>query len=191
MKLAGERWEAEAFAFYSDYDDKITSVATGEITADGRTIVRSENANQVEIYGFETGARYRAGDRWEVYGVLNYVRGDETYSDGADEPADRIPPLNGKVGMVYTPWLDMTVEPFFLFAAEQDRLSSRDVGDPRIDPDGTPGWGTLNLDLRWHAGPELDLGLRLENVLDKRYREHGSGLDAPGLGVSLWLSGRF
>jgi outer membrane receptor protein involved in Fe transport len=191
IKLAGERWKAEAFVFYSDYDDKITSVATGETTVDGRTIVRSENANKVEIYGLETGARYRAADRWEFYGVVNYARGDETDSDGVENPADRMPPLNGKLGLVYTPRVDLTVEPFMLFAAEQDRLSLRDVDDPRIDPDGTAGWATFNLDLRWHAESGLDLGLRLENVLDKRYREHGSGLDAPGAGVNLWLSGRF
>ena len=34
----------------------------------------------------------------ELYGVLNYARGDEEDPDGNDEPADRMPPLNGKLG---------------------------------------------------------------------------------------------
>ena len=177
--------------FYSDYDDKITSVATGETTVDGRTIVRSENANEVELLGFETGARYRATEQWEFYGVLNYTRGDETDSAGVEDPADRVPPLNGKLGLVYTPSADLVLEPFVLFADEQDRLSPRDEGDPRIDPDGTSGWATFNVDIRWHALEELELGLRLENLFDKRYREHGSGLDAPGFSANVWLSGRF
>ena len=59
--------------------------------------------------------------------------------------------------------------------------------DPRIDPEGTAGWGTLNVLLRWDASEWLNLGLKLENMGDARYREHGSGIDAPGLNVGIWL----
>jgi len=43
----------------------------------------------------------------------------------------------------------------------------------------------------------LDLGttgkrgladFRLQNIGDKKYREHGSGIDAPGLNLGFWLS---
>ncbi len=44
-------WSSKLFAFYLDYSDKITSVYTGEVTDDGRDIIRSENRNKVEIYG--------------------------------------------------------------------------------------------------------------------------------------------
>ncbi len=191
VKIAGNRFRGEFFAFYSDYDDKITSVPTGAVTPDGRTVVRSENANQLEIYGIEAGGRYALTDRWELYGVFNYARGDEKESGGQEDPADRMPPLNGKLGVVYESNQDIRLDTFVLFADEQDRLSPRDDRDPRIDPNGTSGWATLNLNLEWRPRNDLGLGLRVENLFDKGYREHGSGIDARGASVGLWFQAGF
>jgi outer membrane receptor protein involved in Fe transport len=71
------------------------------------------------------------------------------------------------------------------FAGPQDRLSPRDEEDPRIDPEGTPGYGTLNLLVGWQPADQWALTLRLQNLGDKNYREHGSGIDAPGRNVGL------
>ncbi len=73
----------------------------------------------------------------------------------------------------------------------QDRLSPRDVRDPRINPLGTAGWGTINLLASWQVREHLELGLRLQNIGDKDYREHGSGIDAPGRNLGLWLNTLF
>jgi outer membrane receptor for ferrienterochelin and colicin len=43
FKIHSGNWQSEAFVFLLDYRDKISSVATGEITETGRTVVRSEN----------------------------------------------------------------------------------------------------------------------------------------------------
>lgn len=191
FKLETDTLEMEVFTFYLDYSDKITSVLTGEVTPDGRDVVRSENRNKVEIYGVEAGVYWAVKDDLRVFTVLNYTRGDE--SDGQDDtiPADRIPPLNGKLGLEYFFNAGWRVEPYLLFASSQDRLSPRDVRDSRINPAGTPGWGTLNLLLDWQATPSLQLGLRLENMADKTYREHASGIDAPGRNIGLWLNYSF
>lgn len=185
LKLDGRRWQAEAFAFYSRYDDRIESVPTGEITEEGRTVVRAENIGKVTLYGIETGARYVAEGPWEAYGVLNWTRGEDDLPGGGHQPADRVPPLNGRAGLRVQPAPAVELETYALFAAEQDRLSDRDVGDPRIDPEGTPGWATLNLRAAWRPRENLELEVVVENVLDKRYREHGSGLDARGLNGAL------
>jgi len=37
----------------------------------------------------------------------------------------------------------------------------------------------------------LQLGLRLENLADKAYREHASGIDAPGRNIGLWVNYSF
>ena len=118
--------------------------------------------------------------------MLNYTRGEEK-DDGATIPADRIPPLNGRLGLAWMPNADWRVEPYLDFASEQDRLSPRDVGDPRIDPEGTAGFGTLNLLLSWQATERFSTGLRLQNLGDKQYREHGSGIDAPGRNLGAWV----
>jgi outer membrane receptor protein involved in Fe transport len=188
LKIATGRWRGELFGFYADYDDKITSVATGEITDEGRIVVRSENLNRVELYGIEAGARYAVDERLELYGLLNWTRGEE-HGGGATEPADRVPPLNGRLGAVIEPDERLRLDAYLLFADDQDRLSERDEEDPRIDPDGTSGWVTLNLTGAWSPRPGLSLGIRFENVLDRRYREHGSGLDARGRSLGLWLKG--
>jgi outer membrane receptor protein involved in Fe transport len=188
FKSTGSVWDYEVFAFYLDYEDKITSVATGEITPGGRTVVRGENRNNVTLYGLEAGLRRLLGERLELYGVLNYTRGDERDSTGRKFPADRVPPLNGKLGMVFEPREGLSINGYALFAVEQDRLSPRDVGDPRINPDGTPGWGTLNVLLSWKANTNLQLGLKLENLGDKAYREHGSGIDAAGMNIGVWVN---
>ena len=103
----------------------------------------------------------------------------------------RIPPLNGRFGLVYQPNETLRFEPYLDFSSRQDRLSPRDQEDPRINPFGTAGWGTVNLIASWQASQRLELGLRLQNLGDKNYREHGSGIDAPGRNLGFWLNVSF
>jgi len=190
IKASTGRWQAEAFAWYSDYRDKISSRLTGEVTDQGRLVVTSDNLNKAKLYGVESGLRYLASADWELYAVVNYTRGEESDLEST-VPADRMPPLNGRLGMVYKPGDRWRFEPYLDFASRQDRLSPRDEEDPRINPDGTPGWGTLNLLASWQASPWLELGLRLQNVADKNYREHGSGVDASGFNAGFWVNALF
>ena len=180
----------EVFAWYADYRDKISSRFTGEVTNEGRLVVQSDNLNEATLYGLESGLRFVANDRLEYYAVINYTRGEESDS-GLTVPADRIPPLNGRLGLVWQPRENLRLEPYLDFADSQERLSPRDEGDPRIDPNGTPAYGTLNLLLTWQATDRLTTGLRLENLGDKRYREHGSGIDAPGRNLGVWFDVAF
>ena len=191
LKIQTQNWNIEAFAFYSDYQDRITSVATGGLTLDGRTIVRSENISEVDIYGVEFGARFAAMENLEAYAVLNYTRGEEEFPGGREQAADRIPPLNGKLGLRYTLRPEFYLEPYLLFADKQNRLSDRDINDPRINPNGTPGWATANINVNWRQSANLEWSLRLENLLDKTYREHGSGIDARGRSLSVALRSMF
>ena len=190
VKHSGEHWEVEVFAWYADYRDKISSRFTGEVTNEGRLVVQSDNLNEATLYGLESGLRFVANDRLEFYAVINYTRGEES-DNGLTVPADRIPPLNGRLGLVWQPRENLRLEPYLDFADAQDRLSPRDTGDPRIDPNGTPAYGTLNLLLTWQATDRLTTGLRLENLGDKRYREHGSGIDAPGRNLGVWFDAAF
>lgn len=191
LKARGSRFVGEIFAFYSDYQDKISSVATGETTEDGRTIVQSQNLSSVELWGIEAGGELFIDDGLTLYGNANYTWGEEEDDLGATQPADRIPPLNAQLGAIAYLGDAWTLDTFVRFAAEQDRLSLRDIDDPRIDPDGTPGWATANLRVTWQARPELTARLALQNILDHSYREHGSGIDAPGFDAVLTLEAVF
>ena len=68
---------------------------------------------------------------------------------------------------------------------EQDRLSARDVRDVRIDPAGTPGWATVGVKADWAGNGPWQVTIAADNLLDKAYRVHGSGLDAPGRNFSV------
>jgi outer membrane receptor protein involved in Fe transport len=71
-----------------------------------------------------------------------------------------------------------------LFAGSQKRLAAGDKSDHRINPNGTPGWVTIQFragyNWRW-----LSFQSGIENLLDQSYRMHGSGID--GYGRTGWI----
>lgn len=188
IKLSTGRWQLEAFAWYADYRDKISSRLTGDVTPEGRLVVRSDNLNEARLHGFETGVRYLSAEDLELFAVLNYTRGEERAPSELAVPADRIPPLNGRIGLTWNAGERWLLEPYIDFAASQNRLSPRDREDPRIDPVGTAAWATVNLLVSWQVGNTLGLGLKLMNLADRNYREHGSGIDAPGRNLGVWIN---
>jgi outer membrane receptor protein involved in Fe transport len=130
-------------------------------------------------------------DNLEAYGTLTYTWAEEEFRDGRTVPADRIPPLNGQLGLFYRPMPRLWVEPFVRFAGRQDRLSDRDRVDPRINPEGTAGWATANIRLGWEITERFRARFVVENIFDQPYREHGSGINAPGINAIISLEARF
>ena len=186
LRFGDDNLRASLTVFSLQYDDRITSVSTGAVTPDGRTVVQSVNADESDVWGIELGANWQPGRDLRVDAVVNMTRGDTRTPDGADQPGDRIPPTHGLVALSYTgtrfEWggrID--------FATRQDRLSDRDLQDPRIDPEGTPGWVIVGLSAAWSGPDEWQVRVALDNLLDQRYRRHGSGIDAPGRNLSLGI----
>ena len=183
IRQQGERFDLALSVFTLHYRDRIASVLTGAVTPDGRDVVQSRNVSSADIRGFESALHFLISERLAAELVVNYVRGEQSDAAGNDEPADRIPPLNGLLSLRYRASDELTVEPFLRFARRQDRLSARDARDVRINPAGTPGWMTLNVAATWRASQHWQATARLDNVFDKKYRSHGSGIDAPGRSV--------
>ncbi len=178
-KRFGNAWNVDFTLFYSQYKDKIASVETGEVTAAGQIIVQSQNINDVVLYGLESSFKYLFENQGQLKAVVNYTWGEETLNS-ISEPADRIPPLNGFIGYskpINDKW---SINPKIIFADTQDRLSSRDIRDPRIHPNGTGGFVTYNLYFNWKLSDTSKVRFGLQNIFDKKYREHGSGLEAAG-----------
>ena len=180
IRHRGSRIDLDATAFILHYSDRIASISTGATTPGGRDIIQSRNVANADIAGVEIGGVWRIGETLEGNLVLNYVRGEQSDETGNDVPGDRIPPFNGRLGLRYQLNASLELEPYAVFAASQDRLSPRDVRDSRIDPNGTPGWATLNVRAVYDLNDAWRLTASLENLFDKRYRVHGSGIDAPG-----------
>ncbi len=186
LKWSSSRFEGELIGYRSWYRDKITSVLTGEVTPSGRLVVQNLNASSLDLYGAEFAASVGVTDELELHGMLTWTVGNETF-EGDEYPADRIPPLNGNVGVRWTALPELAVEAYATFAALQDRYSPRDEVDPRLKPGGTPGWTTWNVRLEWEATERVSAGLQFANIADRRYREHGSGIDTPGFGCIATL----
>lgn len=173
------------------YDDRITSVGTGNVTPNGRDIVQSVNAAESIIRGIEGGLDFEISKTIKAGGVLNYTWGEQDVTGQASEAADRIPPLSGRLTLTWEPGGSYRIATWMQFAGKQDRLSSRDVRDVRINPDGTAGWTILGTRLSWDYAHNWQVSFDFDNVFDKSYREHGSGLDAPGLNAAISLRHRF
>lgn len=197
LKFAGERLSGEATLFYSDYKDRV-SLVVGVIPqgTDGcpasETTPCSQNRNIAEAtyYGFEGGLRWNLGSGFSTRAVLNYTWGQQE-SKGKKEPGNRVPPLNGQVSAEYRSAAGWSVEPYVQFAGRQDRLDASDRSDNRINPQGTAGFGTLNLRAQWALNERLSLQLDGYNLLDKAYREHASGIDGAAPGISLGARASF
>jgi outer membrane receptor protein involved in Fe transport len=191
VKVAFPRGSGEVFGFYASYDDKIEAVFTGDVTSEGRSIVRSANLNTVTLVGAEAGGRWQVFERTELFGSATFTWGEEEFRDGTKSPAERIPPLNGRVGMFSRLHSRVWIESYLDYAFSQHRLSDRDRQDPRINPQGTPGWIMAAVRLGWEVNERLMVRLTVENIFDKAYRQHGSGINAPGVNVVAALETRF
>ena len=179
-----------------------------------------DNVDEVEIQGVEfTGmVPIPIQSGLSLYGNAMFTRGKVLVINGAapdpDKPWEerirREPPLNGMVGIRWEPPAQRFWAEFFVRGAtEQRRLNRSDIRDPRIPGttrdtgevefdangaaigEGSPGWMTLNLRGGFQVTQYNRLTLALENLLDQRYREHGSGINAPGFNVIVSLDNRF
>ncbi len=185
---------------------------------EGVDILVFDNVDEAQFQGVELAGLIPILPAWSAYGNATLLRG-EVLKIGGEAPdpekpwearTRREPPLNGVIGIQWEPlntqfWATL----FVRAAADQRRLNRSDIRDPRIqgqtrDPAevefdsngaavdaGTPGWWTLNVRCGAKLFDSTRLSLALENLLNQRYRPHGSGVNAPGFNVSLSLDNRF
>ena len=190
LRYHAAQWHAELVAYGLHYDDRIVSVDTGETTVEGRDIVQSVNAASSRLHGIEGGLSASLTDRLRLRAALQYTRGTQRVA-GAEEPADRVPPLQARLSLRFRQSDAWTYEAWIVAADAQERLSARDVRDARIDPQGTPGWTRIGGLAHWRSAGGWEVMAGIDNLLDHRYRVHGSGLDAPGRNLSLTLRHRW
>ncbi len=177
-----------------------------------------DNVDEARFQGIEFAGVIPIDPSLSVYGNAAMLRGEVLLINGVEPDPEkpweartrREPPLNGIVGIQWEPIDTQYWATFFVrAAAAQRRLNRSDIRDPRIqgktrdpaavefDDDGnaidagTPGWWTLNLRGGVKLFETTRLTLSLENLLDLRYRQHGSGVNSPGFNVSISLDNRF
>ena len=188
-------WTSELSAFYSEYRDRIVTVnpafaeGTPECPDDGDAATdgcaQNQNIAESTYYGFEGAAHYTDGAGFALRAVVNYTWGDQRQG-GVRTPANRVPPLNGRLAAEFRLAPGLVLEPCVLWAGYQDRLDPSDRADSRIDPEGTAGYAVWNVRTVWKpAAAPLRLQFEVRNIFNQPYREHGSGIDGAGLGAAL------
>jgi outer membrane receptor protein involved in Fe transport len=209
LLLAGgaEASLAYSYTYIADALGRAGASIAGQTSLDGLRVVQVANADSARYHAIELAGRVPVWKRLAVFGNAAWAYGQirrqvpsvdpSAPSPYIDEPAEKVPPLFGKLGAGWrAPGNAWFAEALLRFAARQDRLGFSDLTDPRICPDvlgtctGTPAWVTFSV--RGGAsffGDRLRVSLAVENLADRTYRMHGSGIDGPGRGVSALLEG--
>lgn len=200
---AGYKFNSPLFSmslstYYTQIEDQIVRVPTGNQNADGEFEITKENIGDGYVYGAELDVRYTLSNALTARAALAYMNGKvDTFPTSerivTREYISRVMPTTLHVSLRYdpqsTPWW---ISGSLVAAEKADRLSTRDASDTqRIPPGGTPGYGVINIKAGYHISDNLTANLTLENITDKDYRIHGSGQNEAGQNVILGIVGHF
>jgi len=147
-------------------------------------IFQKRNVASAYIAGWELSGRIHLSSKWSFHGFSFWTYGQNVTFN---EPMSRIPPVMAMGTVQFLPHQKLSLEAFVRTAIKQDRLSTRDKDDNRIPIGGTPGWTTLNFRWSWEIRSGLKMNVIVENVFDKTYKEHGSGVYSPGRNLVVGL----
>ncbi|MBK8952089.1 MAG: TonB-dependent receptor [Chitinophagaceae bacterium] len=180
-KIQAKKWNASAAVYYMHLSNLITRMKAEGLFISGYQVYKKENTESAYIRGAEATVSGRLLNCLEISSAVSYTFGQNL---SKKEPLRRIPPFNGKFTTTYRnkKWFAATE---LLFASKQTRLAQGDKDDNRIPTGGTPGWEVLNI----YAGCKADFiqaSIGVQNLFNKDYRTHGSGIN--GVGRSAWLS---
>ena len=191
---SGANWKLTPNLFYNVVHDYIQGTPDLSLPlVMGQPVLRYTNIGRAQLYGLDGGWQVKLSDAWALRGTVSYVRG--TNEDNGDN-LYRIAPLHGDINVDYTvgAWLN-TVE--WRLAARQNRVAAYN-GETE-----TPGYGIVHLRTRWQATKSATLTAGVENLLDREYADHLSGVNRvtgsdvavgeriPGAGRAFYLAGEY
>jgi outer membrane receptor for ferrienterochelin and colicin len=196
MKVNSPRYRGSLFAYYNrlnDLIDRKPGIYNGLTFFDENNnglqdprefdVYQRKNVSQAYIVGFEFDGLLKINSAWELRSNCFWTRGENRTND---EPLSRIPSIMGIAAVRCYAGQYSWYEVYIRAATDQRRLSTRDKDDTRIDPNGTPGWATLNFRTQLTA-KRIQITFLFENILDKGYKEHGSGVYSPGRNLLISL----
>jgi len=190
-------WHWQAALWRTWIRDLIVQAPTGALI-DGTPEVQKSNAGDGWMHGVELELARDIGRGWSAFVLGSWMDGelqnvDPTTGATFDDVPSRMAPTQARFG---TRWRRRDGRQWFEASAwavdAQNKLAARDVTDTqRIPPGGTPGYTVVDLWFGWEVRDDVTLRFAVENLFDKLYRVHGSGVDAPGRNVVLSVEVRF
>ncbi len=182
-------------AFHTRIDDYIAGRITGQTTATGVSIKRTENLDKVTLHGIEGSVSLPVG-AFVADAGFTWLRG-KNHQD--DEPLFQMPAPELTLGIGQPAERGFWWRAQLRAVAEQDRIARRFTNGTE---NATAGFVTADAEFGWQLGrlgafESAALAVQLSNLADKRYHEHqtegvsGKELAAPGRGIALSLNGSF
>ncbi len=185
------------------------AVWQGENAIDGSTVKQRYNAEASRFQGLDASVRIELPFALSLRTQLSRIDGEtDRVGDSGTETvtARRLPPFRATGALRWEErarFVELQVE----MAGAQRGLHPDDEADIRIcasaanagvlastlgqSCDGTDGWTTLGLRAGTPITEQLQLRVALENILDARYRYHGSGFHAPGRNAAVMMRAAF
>ncbi len=197
VKFRGETVSAQMAYYRTLVNDMIVRAPTGRTVNDALEVTK-RNSGEGWIEGVELSGDWRLADDWTLRGLAAWMDGDLDSYPTSDpmrvrDTMSRLMPVTAELALRWQPdgfrgWVEAAVRG----AADADHLSAEDRRDTqRIPPGGTPGYtiGALRGGVRLWADTHLTLAV--ENITDRDYRLHGSGMNEPGRNFVLSVDTRF
>ena len=200
VRYSGSGGAVDFTVYYTrirDFIDRVPGSFQGDTLFDGERIYTGQNVGTARMVGFEAEGVVRLGPLDGRATVL-YTRGDQEDASGAETPMSKIPPLAGSLGLRWTHksqriWVEYALQ----WATPQDRLGLRDQNDSRICPEsmqdqpelcGTDGYAVHGLSAGAEVTTRVVVTAGFDNIADRLYRTHGSGVDSAGRSVWVGIS---
>ena len=173
-------WRGSVYVNY--LTDLIDRIPRGDSLFD-YPVYQKANVQNAAMRGFEL-AGSREFRNWTATAQCSYVFGQNR---SKSEPMRRIPPFMCSGLVSYSSDFG-TLRGVVRMNSNQKRLSSGDVSDNRIGPNGTPGFIVLDLGysigLNWFKMP-INLSIQGQNLANVLAKYHGSGVFIPGRSAVL------
>jgi outer membrane receptor protein involved in Fe transport len=168
-------------SYYMNLWDFILRREAGEDA--GTVILKKENASRAKIIGLNMSGFYKPFNNWQISSGISWTQGDDL--DNA-VPMSMIPPLRANFSAMNS-GKNYWVELFTLFSSTQNRLSPLDILSPRIGPNGTPGYVIFTWRGGYKFSNHIELSTGIENIFNRTYKIHGSGISSAGRNFYIGL----
>ncbi|MFZ9171246.1 MAG: TonB-dependent receptor plug domain-containing protein [Sediminibacterium sp.] len=166
--------------FQMNLKDVITRIVNGQVM-NGYNVYTKKNIESSYIKGTEISVSHQINNHFDFQSNATYTYGQNVTKN---EPMRRMPPFFGQNKLSWHS-KNKTVAIRHQFAGKQTRLAKGDIDDNRIGVLGTAQWNTIQIDagIRWK---HVALHASAINLLNEKYKTHGSGIY--GMGRAFGLS---
>ena len=196
------------FGFSAYYTLLKDYIARNVFRLNGSNTILYDGEQTTTIANVNKGTAYILGGTATFYSKFTkswYAKAQITYTKGrtydTNMPLSSIPPTFGSAQIGYTkPKIDTSIS--FIFNGKKP-LSEYNLieGIDNIEETpfiastnsyyGTPAWQIINFDFNYTFSKQMNIGLKINNLLDIHYKEFASAISAPGRNFIFTFSGNF